>query len=200
MWPEIKRKIFHMTAMIYVVGIIYLPRRTYLLILAAVLAMAALVELARLRRPSVNDWLMRRFAGLVREQERRRPSGITWMLAGVTATVALVEPARLAVTALLYLVLGDAVASLIGIRLGGPKWPGSGKRLSGSLACLLVCLVIGATLLPPEYGWHGVFIGAVVATAVEWGLVPVDDNFSIPIASSIALLASYRVPPFGGLL
>ena len=54
-------------------------------------------------------------------------------------------------------------------------------------------------MLRPDYGWHGVVIGAVAATALEWGLLSFDDNLSIPIGSALALLAAYGIPPFLGV-
>ena len=200
MWREIKRKFFHLSALIYVVGIIYLPRRTYLCILAAALALVLTVELARLRKPAVNEWFQRRFGGLFREKERERFSGVTWMLAGVLTTVAMVEPVPLASAALLYVVVGDAAASLVGIRLGGRRWAGSDKRISGSAACFAVCLVIGVVILRQPYGWFTAVIGAFAATIFEKGVAPVDDNFLMPVGSGLALLAAVRLAPFSGLL
>lgn len=200
MWREIKRKFFHLSALIYVVGIIYLPRRTYLCILAAAFVLVLVVEVARLKRPALNEWFQLRFGGLFRERERDRLSGVSWMLAGVLTTVAMAEPLPIAVAAILYLVLGDAVASLVGIRLGGPHWPGSDKRISGSLACFAVCLVIGAVILREPYGWAAVLVGALAATIFERGVVPVNDNFLIPTGSALTLLAIVRGVPFSGLL
>ena len=196
MWSEIKRKLFHLTALVYVVGIIYLPRRPYLLLIGSALLVVGGVEAARLRRPAVNAWFQRRFGGLFREEERGRPTGVLWMLAGVFLTAAVVAPIALAATALLYLILGDAVASVAGKTLGGPHWPRSPKRLSGSAACFLVCLVVGAATLRPAWGWHGVVIGAAAATFLEWGALPGNDNLTIPLGAGAALLLAYGIPPF----
>lgn len=196
MWSEIKRKLFHLTALVYVAGIIYLPRRPYLLLIGSALVLVGGVEAARLRRPAVNAWFQRRFGGLFREEERRRPTGVVWMLGGVLLTAVVVGPALLAAAALLYLILGDSVASLAGKGLGGPHWPGSRKRLTGSAACFLVCLGVGAVLLRPAYGWRGVLIGAGAATLLEWGVLPGNDNLAIPVGAGLALLLAYGIPPF----
>src|SRR5690349_14883170 len=92
MWSEIKRKLFHLTALIYVAGIIYLPRRAYVAVLAAALLVVGGVEAARLSRPAVNAWFQRWFGGLFREVERNRPTGVLWMLGGVLLTVVVVAP------------------------------------------------------------------------------------------------------------
>jgi dolichol kinase len=118
----------------------------------------------------------------------------------VTVSALLVEPLPLLVCALLYLIFGDTAASLVGKRLQGPRWPGSEKRFSGSLACLTVCLIIGATLLRPMYGWHGVVAGAITATLLEWSVLPINDNLTIPVGSSLVLLACYQVKPLSFFL
>jgi dolichol kinase len=190
MWSEIKRKLFHLAALVYVVGIITLPRGPYVAGLAVLLGVAAVLEALRLTRPAVNDWFFRRFGGLFRPAERERVCGATFMVAGVLVATALLPP-DLAGVAVLYLVLGDAVASIVGVSVQGPAWPGTQKRLSGSLACFVVCLAVGAALLPPGRGWAGALVGAAVATALEAGIIPGDDNLIIPAGSAVALLLTY---------
>lgn len=195
MWQEIKRKLFHLTSIVYVLGLVYFERRFYVSLLFVAAAAVFLLEVLRLHSPVVGGWLNRWFGSLMRPHEQRRFSGLFWMLIGVLVSVALVQPVPVAATALLYLILGDTAASLIGIRFGGPRWPGSAKRVSGSLACLAICVFIGAVLLRPAYSWHGILAGAVAATVVEWGIFPVDDNVAIPVASSLVLMLSYGLTP-----
>ena len=198
MESELKRKLFHFLGLLYVGALFVLPRRTYLISLAILLGIVTSIETLRLKNPAINDWLLQKLGGMARERELRRFSGIFWLLAGVTLTVAMTSSVALAATALLYVILGDAAASLAGIKLGGPHWPKSSKRVSGSLACLVVSIAIGVFVLRPEsYGWVGILVGALTATAVEAGLLPGDDNFSIPVASAMALLLSYGMRPFG---
>lgn len=193
MWNEIKRKLFHLTGMIYIVGLIFIPRSTYLLILAGMLAAEFAVELLRIKNAAVRAWYLATFGHLLREREHSRLSGIFWMLAGVFTTVLLTDNVPIATTALLYLLLGDGVASLVGMRFGGPHWPGSAKRLSGSLACFVVCLFVGAVMLRAEYGWAVGILGATAATFIERGVVPVDDNYAIPVGSTVVLLIGARL-------
>jgi dolichol kinase len=112
-------------------------------------------------------------------------------------------PARVGATALLYLVLGDGVASLAGKGLKGPRWFRSDKRISGSVACFLMCAAAGAALLRPDMGWGLILAGAAAATLIEMGPVPLNDNLVIPAGSALvwALLTHARPLffwPFGG--
>jgi dolichol kinase len=195
LWRELRRKAFHMLALGYVAALIYLPRPVFLNAIVWLFTIVAGVELARLRSPRLNEWLFDRFGSFFRSDEKHRFSGVFWMLLGVGSAAALVAPLPLAASALLYLILGDGVASLVGMRLGGPHWPRSAKRITGSAACFVACLIIGQTLLRPYYGWSGIVAGALTATVVELGFIPINDNLLIPLASSISFLICYGLKP-----
>lgn len=188
MWPEIKRKFFHLGGLIYVAGLIYIPRPAYLGLLTAWAFIEGLFEAARLKNPAFNEWIYSRFGGLMRDKERQHISGIFWMILGVLTSVSIARPVPIAAASILYLLLGDGVASLVGKRFGGPAWPRSNKRVSGSLACFLACVVIGKFLLEPLYGWPMVFIGAAAATVLELISTPIDDNLLIPTGTAFVLL------------
>jgi dolichol kinase len=114
------------------------------------------------------------------------------MTAGILSTILILPEPRLSAAAVLFLLLGDGVASLAGMTLGGPHWGSSPRRISGSAACLLVCLITGVVLLRPEFPWNGILIGAVVATVVEGvGIPNLNDNFLIPLTSAIVFFLTY---------
>jgi dolichol kinase len=50
------------------------------------------------------------------------------------------------------------------------------------------------------YGWHGVVAGAITATLLEWSVLPINDNLTIPVGSSLVLLACYQVKPLSFFL
>ncbi len=181
---EIKRKSFHLLGLVYVVGLLILPRTTFLMIVTSLFIGVLIVEIIRLRTEAINVWILDHFGGIFRKEERRKISGVFWMLAGVVSSVVLLDSWRLSVTAILYLILGDAAASLVGKYIGGPKWMRSEKSLVGSLACFSVCVLIGMFLMRPLYPWYLILAGALVATAAEAGPFS-NDNFSIPCAASL---------------
>lgn len=195
MWNELRRKFFHLGALVYVVGLVFVPRPTYLVCLVSGTFVVGLIETARLRSPAFGAVVSKLFGSLMRSKEEQRFSGLFWMLAGVTLTVSLVKDVPVAATAILYLILGDAMASLVGMRWQGPFWPGQQKRIGGSVACWLTCLLIGFVLLRPHYGWHGVILGATTATFIEVGFARLDDNVTIPVASALVLMLCYGLTP-----
>jgi dolichol kinase len=186
MKDELKRKAFHLLGFIYLAGLAMLGRFHFLGAAAVLWLVISILEILRLKNNKVRLMFDRLGGGLFREHERHQISGVWWMLAGVMASVWLLKPVTLAATPILYLLLGDSAASLVGRSIKGKKWPGSDKSVSGSSACFLVCLLIGAFTLQPAYGWSLVVAGAVTATLLEMGPVPVNDNFLIP--TGVALL------------
>ena len=117
------------------------------------------------------------------------------MLLGLTLTIAVAGVSSVATAVFLYLIIGDALASLVGKSFVGPYWGRSDKRLAGSAACFVACVVIGFFVLKPHFGWSSVFVGALAATVFELGLIPFDDNFTIPFGSALVLMAFYGLTP-----
>jgi len=97
-------------------------------------------------------------------------------------------------TSILFLVLGDMSAALIGRSFGGDvvvvKLGREGKKsVEGSMAMFITCCIIGFTMFSTVHlREYPVIIGAAVATITElyepFGL---NDNLTIPLLSSLAL-------------
>ena len=96
--------------------------------------------------------------------------------------------------ALLFLVLGDMSAAIIGVSFGGEvatvKLGRSGKKsLEGSLAMLLICFVIGNfVFISVELREYPVALGAIAATLTElYEPFGINDNLTIPVISALAM-------------
>ena len=117
-------------------------------------------------------------------------------LLGTFLTFTLFDP-LVAITAMLFLVLGDLSAALVGISFGRHKLVGS-KSVEGTFAMFAVCVTICTVMFG---GWHPLWdyvacSGALVACIAELfsDSIGIDDNFIIPVASGMALtIASARV-------
>ena len=95
-----------------------------------------------------------------------------------------------AVVALVFLVVGDAAAALVGVSFGGavaPAGPVRRKSWEGSAAMFASCFLCARYALF-DVGVHVAACGAAAATVVElFQPLGVDDNLSIPVASVLAL-------------
>ena len=87
---------------------------------------------------------------LLRESEKQRITGGCYLSLGCTLTMA-ISPPSITLTSILFLVLGDMSAALIGVSFGGEtvglKLGRHGKKSAeGSAAMLVVCFVVGCVV------------------------------------------------------
>ncbi len=131
--------------------------------------------------------------GVIRDKEKGQLSGTCYFSAGCSLSIMLYPPA-VAITSIVWLVVGDMTAALIGVAFGGEtcviKMGREGnKSLEGSVAMFVACVLCGLL------GWVGVpladyavIVGSLAATVVElhepFGL---NDNITIPVISGAAL-------------
>ena len=132
-------------------------------------------------------------------------SGAHALLAVVCVCVcvsAAISPPSVAMASILFLVLGDMVAAIVGVSFGGDalgklKLGREGKKsLEGSLAMFFVCFFVGSTVFAHvRLREYAIFFGALVATLTELHEpLGINDNLSIPLFSSLAMqLAFYRI-------
>ena len=106
-------------------------------------------DLARVYGP---PWARRLFPlkRLLRESEKNRITGGCYLSLGCTLTMA-ISPPSITLTSILFLVLGDMSAALIGVSFGGEtvglKLGRHGKKSAeGSAAMLVVCFVVGCVV------------------------------------------------------
>jgi dolichol kinase len=184
---EIWRKVIHLGMIVLPLCIVWAPRpwswRGPLLAFIAFLA----VDFARLHWNGLGRWAERRLGGSLRRNEHRAWIWPVHHLTGVATLLALIAAPAVAATAVTYVVVGDAAAALVGRRFGTRRL--GRKSVEGSLACLVCCLAAGIVFLPGRPVATGIAAG--VATLVEALPLPVDDNWSVPLAGAcvLALLA-----------
>ncbi len=99
----------------------------------------------------------------------------------------LVFPRDVAVLALSFLAVGDAVATIVGKQIGKRRL--FGKTLEGDLACIVSCAVVGFVF---HYVGLGVplltiLVGIVAATIAEVMPIPINDNLTVPLFAGVAM-------------
>jgi dolichol kinase len=191
---EMARKGLHLTFASVPIALAAGVPRTWLLgALGAMLAVAVAIELTRARFVGVASAFTRAVGPLLRQEEDKRWTGATWLIAVCLGAIWLLPRAD-AVAVTWAAAVGDASAALVGIPLGGRLIPTSGGRKSveGSAACFLVTF-IGA------YGLAGLsarvaLLVAAAATAAEWPRSVIDDNVRVGAATTAVLILASNFP------
>jgi diacylglycerol kinase (CTP) len=198
-WP---RKIWHFTGIIIMLGIYHYfgPKMSWW-ILGGLMAFFFPLDYLRKTRPSLNAATFKVFGPLMRQHETNRMSGLSYLLFGAAILLAFFDR-HIITLSLLFLAVGDPVASYFGIRFGRDKLLGN-KTLQGTLAAFLACTLIASVY----YYLNGLMlerifivapVSGLIAAATE--LVPIgklDDNLTCPVLSAIGLTALFYI--YGGL-
>lgn len=198
---EIERKLFHLCGLL--VPTIYqlllqldFSKRDCARICWGITIAGTCADMLRLRVPIVRrNWPLN---AILREKEQHQLCGAVYFSMGCTIAIHFFAPA-IAMTSIIFLVLGDMSAALIGISFGHDmcvvKLGRAGKKsLEGSVAMFCVCFIVGCTVFSQvRLCEYAVFIGALVATMTElYEPFGVNDNLTIPVLSSLALTFGFE--------
>jgi len=184
---HIGRKFYHLVGGVGLLSLYYVLGRNQALWIYAILFIVVLVlDVARLKLPSVNRFVYSRFGGFIRNNEKQKLTGTAPYILGIGLSLYAFST-DIASVAICFLAFGDVAATTIGERYGKTKI--GAKSLEGTAAFIVAGLFVGLLLLPVagvQLPLMIIVAGAVIAAAVE--LVPLaNDNVTIPIVSGAAM-------------
>jgi len=193
MQSKLWRRLWHLVGgSLFPILALFIPAPALLISLGAMTALFVAWEIARFAFPSVNQWMVTHLGVMLKREERFRPTGSTYLLLSSVAVFVLFDR-YVAITSVLFLSIGDFMATVIGEKFGRRRI--FDKSLEGSLACLASCLLIGLVMsrTSPVLVLPAAIAGAISATLVELLPIPIDDNLTIPLSSAgiMALTAFY---------
>lgn len=193
---EIERKLFHLAGLL--VPLIYQVLLTYRYSHKACARICWVITItglsADLMRVHV-PWVQRNWPlkSILREKEQGQLCGGSYFALGCTLAIHFFAPV-IAMTSIIFLVLGDMSAALIGRSFGQSicsmkVGPAGNKSVEGSTAMFLVCFVMGCAIFGQVHlREYAVAIGALTATIAElYEPFGINDNVTIPVLTSLAL-------------
>ncbi len=186
-FKEVTRKLIHLSSLAIPLTYFFLIKdKMFMACILIVLTLISLsIEYARRNRDGYFRFFFQKYLNsILRENEvNGRLTGATWMLFGFTFSVIIFD-FEVAVLALLFLSIGDAVAAIVGRALPfGKVW---NKSIIGSLSGFLFCIYFGLVInntLPLQI----VIFGALSGMFIELIPLKINDNFSIPIFSGFIM-------------
>jgi dolichol kinase len=211
---EITRKLLHLFALIMPIGIFYFPKWNfpgYYVAIALGLALtgSVVVETLRFRFPCVQKVFFTLFGSMLREEESAKTTGSTFVIgAALLCSIIFYKYTYVSFIVLTLFILGDAIAAIIGLSIGRIKILGK-KSLEGSLACLILCMVLFYGAFPFIPGLLSVWGGKVpfiiaITTSLSitlFELIPikltskitVNDNLAVPVIAGGILIGISKV-------
>lgn len=183
---ELVRKGIHLFALVIPIGYYLVPFPVAIICVAISAAVSILIDVSRFRRWQLWKWLSKIITPIIRKHEVDGGfTGASYILTTSVLSMVLF-PKPVAIAALLFIIVGDTAAALIGRLYGRHRLIGS-KTVEGSSACLLSAAL--ASLLVPGLPLTAGLCGAFVATVAEALSGSTDDNLTVPLSSGFAMLA-----------
>ena len=188
---HVARKIWHMAGVFTMfVGWVTLPFWVSLSLVILGWLVFVPADVVRQRNVEVNKRLTKLFQSIMRNSELNRLAGTTYLLTGIIL-IALIFNRGVVSVSLLFLAFADPIASYIGIKYGKDKIFGH-KSFQGFMAAFFVCTIVCYLYLIYNQVTQHLLIASLLAGLVGAfaELIPlgkIDDNFTMPVLSSIGL-------------
>jgi dolichol kinase len=180
---EAPRKAIHLSSIVIPIGLLHLPPTLSRRVLIVAAVGLLVVDLVRIHHPKLRSYFTAFFGHLIRRHERETITGATYLVISALV-VSMLFDVEVAAAALVYLIVGDTLAAMVGKAWG--RTPVFGKSLEGFLAGFASSFA-AAWALVPSLGPGPLAVGAFVAALVEILPIPVDDNFRIPLVAGLVL-------------
>jgi glycerol-3-phosphate acyltransferase PlsY len=181
------RGLLHILVGLGLAAIIFLLPRNWAIFLIGLATLLLLSgDLLRLRWRVLRSWLQSILHTFLRNYESKRLLGATYLFVACLFT-AVVFNRDVAILAISFMAVGDAVAGIIGRRFGRIHL--FSKNLEGTLAGLAGSIIAG-------FIWHylglgtsipAIISGAVAASVIESLPLPIDDNVTMPIGAGVVM-------------
>lgn len=201
MFAELLRKSTHLAGLIFPILYVFLNRQYMIVIVGSLTAFAICVEIAKWVFPSFRAMFLQYLKLLLRTHEKQGAiTGATYYLTGVFLCIVIFDKS-VAIACILFIILGDTAAALVGKRWGRTKLIGK-KSLEGSAACFVVCSLITLLLINPIVGNTDAInpivciMGAFIATLTELLPLRIDDNLTVPLISGVIMQLMINYLPF----
>ncbi|ABV74015.1 DNA primase [Rickettsia canadensis str. McKiel] len=184
---EKKRKIFHLSAIIFPLLYLFIPRTAITLLLFIITVITLYLDVSRHNNVRISEFVTRFFSKVIRPQENHSScvlSGISFMMLGFFLT-ALLFPKNLVICSWLILIISDCLAALIGVKIGNSL--SNGKSMAGSITFLVSAMFISILVyfyLGYNTSFFIIIISCIGATVAEFYSkdLRINDNLSIPLA------------------
>ncbi len=183
MGNELKRQGMHLLlGVFYIIILFFLVKPEGLLVIAAILAFGLIVSATHAHlKPS--KFLGKMLEHFERSGEENLPGkGALLFTAGALLSALVFYPfsGMVAVGAVTALTFGDGFSTIIGRAVGKTRIV-EGRTLEGTLAGIAAASLALAVFFPPETALAAALFGMLAE------YLPVNDNFSIPLASGAVL-------------
>jgi len=180
---EILRKLIHLSVVVVPLGYLFINKELLLLILSLLLVVAVSIEAARSVSEKFSDLFIKIVGRMLRKHENKRLTGATYLIFGSFLTI-LIFNKWIAITALFFVIISDALAAVVGTMFGRHTIYGN-RTVEGSAVFVAASLII--ILMINKVPFFVGLSGMVIALVLEVFVKRVNDNLMIPLSSGLVM-------------
>lgn len=190
---EIKRKMFHLSAIFFPFLYIFISKYIMCAILFTACTIILSIDIYKHRSEKIKELAESFFNPILRSQEKNGQfllSGASYMFTGLFFS-ALLFPKGLTINAWFILIISDSVAAIIGMVYGIKL--NNGKSLAGSMAFFISAVLISVFsyfIAPHNITFSVIIMACLATTMVEFfsSSIKINDNFTIPLTYSLSVI------------
>lgn len=189
---EIKRKIFHLAAILLALIYYFLPFEQFIYLIASLTGLVVIIDLLRMHNKFIARYFYIVFGSLMRNFElKNKLTGASYMFLSFLITCILFEK-NIAISSWLILIIADSIAALIGRKYGKIKIKFTDKSYAGScvffISSLIIISIYQIIILDQNITIAHLFaiFAASLAELVAKN-IKIDDNLLIPVSYCITL-------------
>ena len=193
---HVLRRLWHMSMMTLIAYLYwtFFTKEQALLLITTVGTVFLLGDCFRLKYDALNQAILKVLGRIMRKNELTSQSAMAPFILALFIVVMLFSK-PIAIMAILYLGVGEPVASIVGLYYGKTKLFGTRKSFEGFAANFLVSTVLTYIILSSFHlGGHALplisLIGGLGASLAEASPLVTDDNLHVPIISACILWLS----------
>lgn len=180
---EVIRKSIHLSCVVIPLSYLFIEREWVILLLGGAVLISVFFEAMRLKHEGFSRWVHGLIGRILRDHEKTRFTGSTCLLIGAFFTVLFFDK-PIAISVLLFMIVADSAAALIG-RFWGRRPLRGRKTVAGTSAFAVTSIII--VLLVPGVELLIGLVGVCAATIVEVFVQSIDDNLTIPLVAGGAM-------------
>lgn len=195
---HIARKLWHVLTISIIIIIYHNLSREQAIVAYSVGAVICIgSDLLRQRFKLINRFFVALLGPFMRKHEVNSIAGTTYLVAG-TLLVVLIFPKPIVKLTLMFLAVGDPIASYFGLRYGKDRIVGK-KTLQGSMAAFFACTLIAIFfflskgVLPERLLIVSILAGLIAAASELIPIGKLDDNFTFPVICSFSLYGLFQL-------
>jgi len=187
-----QRNVYHLgTGLLFPIGY-YFGHKTGTIITISIFFLIILIlEIFRFKNSGFNKWAFKHLTPLFKPKEKSHLVGTTYFLLGTLIAV-IFSPKYIAILSLSFLAVSDVAAAFVGERWGRIRIYNK-KSLEGAISFFISAMILGIALMQvPSLRFAGlnlqlVLYGSLTAALVELFSSKIDDNFTIPVITSLVM-------------